>query len=924
MFGRKSILFISPALPLVVYFALPLSSYAALKTEINSPSQTRPLGVLIAPLPSKRTIINPDVYATPLNIQTTSIRSTSSNQNAPPLGILIAPLSNQNSATPANFISSSHQAQPLLTNNPNIQVNIGADVSPDRPLGLLINQPVYNPRSQPISNAVLNKTIQKKVIYRDQISDSQWSQKGKTPTRPLGTLLSAGALYPVQNKLDPTSLNMGIPDLNDPKPEMLYAAPYDKTKGPPVDFSADEMTFDRESGIVSAQGNVEISYNERRLNADRVSYNRETNIVLAEGNVVIIEATQETVFGDKVKITDDLRDGFILNIGVILQDHARIVGSSATHINANRTEIKNAVYSPCSLCKDDPNKPPFWQIKAVKITHNKKTQTINYRDAWIEFFGLPVFYTPYFRHPDPMVKRKSGFLFPTLRNSTDLGTRLITPYFINISPTEDATITPIIATKSSPILSAEYRNRLKNGTLDIEGSLKRNSNDSDHLSTEKGYFGLRGHTLVKGRFDINQAWRWGFDGNGTTDDTYMRRYGFNDTSSLKSQVYAESFKNRSYFSAKMQAFQSLEEGVDSGEIPLILPLIDFNLVGKKDRFGGSTNFDFNLLSLTRDKGTDTRRLSARSMWQRPLIGPLGDLYNISFGLNTDLYHVNGLNMSDSEPNYNGFSQRFTPEAAFEWRMPFAKSDGNTSHVIEPIASLMLSPYGGNSDKIPNEDSIEMEFDDTNLFRLNRFSGLDRVEGGLRLIYGLKWGAFKKNGSKSNIFIGQSWRPKVDDTYAKGSGLEDKFSDIVTRMEVSPRQYLKATYRGRVDIDDFSSKRNEIGLSAGVPAFRIASNYIYMEGQTDSEFTGREELELITTSQIDRYWKSGFNATSDMDAGEMRTAGMYFTYEDECVVFTTKINRSFFTDRDLKPTDSIIFSLVLKTIGEVSTDAYKIQ
>ncbi len=113
----------------------------------------------------------------------------------------------------------------------------------------------------------------------------------------------------------------------------------------------------------------------------------------------------------------------------------------------------------------------------------------------------------------------------------------------------------------------------------------------------------------------------------------------------------------------------------------MFPLVDFNYVGKKDRIGGSTNFDFNLLSLTRDEGTDTRRLSARSVWQRPLVGALGDIYNISFGLNTDLYHVDGLSRGVNKSDYTGFSYRVTPEATFEWRMPFAKSDGEISHLM---------------------------------------------------------------------------------------------------------------------------------------------------------------------------------------------------------------------------------------------------
>ena len=913
MLASKLYLLLSAALISAAPFTLPLSADAASSPTTEDLSKARPLGILISPF-AANTITNiPDVYSTSPIQPTDAQAVTTPNLASPPLGLLITPLPTPSIPQTAP-ISNPKQARPILIKSTTAPlVYLRSNASPDRPLGLLMNTNTFTPIAKPTPNAAQQNAPQARVIPKHPISAHKWNQQGKTNNRPLGTLLIPGSYKPVQNQATPAVKSTHSPAFNSPVPVSQPS-----TDEPPVDFSADEMSFDRESGVVSAQGNVEIRYKERRLKADIISYNRDTNVVSAEGNVVIIEPTSETIYGDKIEITGDLRDGFILNIGVILQDNARIAGSSASRTNASLTEIKNAVYSPCDLCKDEPNKPPVWQIKAVKVTHNKATQTIEYRDAWIEFFGYPVFYTPYFRHPDPSVGRKSGFLFPTLGSSSDLGTTLQTPYFLNLGPNEDATITPIVMTQEAPVLSAEYRKRVQKGGVNVNASLTSNSDETIGLGTEKGRYGVRGHIESKGRFDINQAWRWGFDGNWTSDDTYMRRYGFSGPSSLKSQLFAESFKSRSYFSSEINTFQSLQDGVASGGIPLVLPLVDFNYIGKKDRIGGSTNFDFNLLALTRDDGTDTRRLSARSVWQRPLVGALGDIYNISFGLNTDLYHVNGLSRGGDNSNYTGFSYRVTPEAALEWRMPFAKSDGNISHVIEPIASFMWSPYGGNSDKIPNEDSIELEFDDTNLFRTNRFSGLDRVEGGPRLIYGLKWGAFKENGGKSSVFIGQSWRPKKDDTYATGSGLEDNFSDIVARMEISPGEHLKATYRTRIDANNLSPKRNEIGLSAGIPVFSVSGNYIYMEGQTDSEFSGREELDLTATSRLNHDWRSGLNATRDMDASEMRTAGMYLTYEDECVVFTTRLNRTFFEDRDLEPTDSFTFNLVLKTLGEVHT------
>lgn len=886
------------------------------------PDAHRPLGVLIAPFPIDNANDIQDVHAVAPSTTTSALQpsiSLSQQPAAPPLGLLLAPLSDDHGskiAAPLTTISDVQirPAQVPFTTREAKQEN----ASTDRPLGLLLDQTKFVPDPKYLT-ASSGLASSPQTTAQDIVAPANlWNQQGKSGSRPLGTLLIPGSYVPVPSSEPLRNGPSQIPTALETDDLLTSDKVTQVAKDSTVNFSADEMGFEQESGIVTARGNVEIHYQGRSLKADKVTYNRTTNEVIAEGNVVIIEPTTEAIYGDKVQISGDLLDGFILNIGIILQDRSRIAGASGTRVGGERTDLSHAVYSPCNLCKDDPNRPPVWQIKAVKVSHDKSAQIVEYSDAWIEFFGFPVFYTPYFRHPDPTVKRKSGFLFPTFGNSSDLGAIFQIPYFWNISPHEDATITPTLMTAEAPVLAAEYRNRLHDGIVDVTGSITTSSDSSDDFATEEGRYGVRGHILSEGRFDINKSWRWGFDGNWTTDDTYMRRYGFASPSSLKSQLFAESFKKRSYFSAKTLSFQGLQDSDDAEQIPFILPLVDFNYVGDKDRFGGNTNFDFNFLALTREGGTDTRRISARSVWQRPFVGALGDVYNVSFGLNSDFYHVNSLSRGSKRADFDGFSYRVTPEAAIEWRMPFAKSDGNVSQVIEPIASFMWSPYGGNSVNIPNEDSIELEFDDTNLFRTNRFSGLDRVEGGPRIVYGLKWGAFGEDGKNTKVFVGQSWRPKTDDAYADGSGLEDNFSDVVARLNVSPGPHLDASYRTRFATDNLTPNRQELNINAGVPALRVSGSYVFLDRQSGSEFSGREELDFSATSQIDRFWRSGLNGTRDLQSSEMRTVGLDLTYEDECVVFVSKLTRTFFQDRDLEPTDSITFNLVLKTLGEVKT------
>jgi LPS-assembly protein len=857
---------------------VPLISFPGYSEQIDTPnaSEERPLGVLMSP--------DPVLQRLP--------------QNAPP------------PAEPSGLISPPSQpapSQPAPVAAPSWQMD---GQSTDRPLGTLFApDPVLS--QDPANSITAPSTVPAPGPQAPIVAAPNWSTGGQTSARPLGTLFApdkpldfvpAPASPPT-----PTDASNQPPSGKDQEQEREAA-----------NFSADEMSFDRETGIVTALGDVEIHHLERSMRADKVSYNRNTGVIQASGNVVFTEPTGEKIFGERVEISGDLKDGIIKNIGVILADRSRIAGAGGQRSNGSVTEMHNAVYSPCELCKKDPTRPPVWQIKAVRVIHDKTQQIVEYRDAWIEFFGYPVLYTPYFRHPDPTVRRKSGFLFPSIGNSTDLGTIVQTPYFWNISPHEDATITPILMSNAFPVINVDYRKKLLKGEVEVSTSLTKSDDDDDAQETENGSFGTRGHLDSEGRFDINDTWRWGFDAKRTTDDTYLRRYGFASPGSLNSRLFAESFRQRSYFSASTYAFQGLELEDDQDTIPLILPLVDFNHVGDRDRFGGTTSFDFNFLALTRAEGTDTRRMSVRSRWQRPVAGSIGDIYTFSLGMNADIYHTNSLPQSANQPDYTGFSHRAIPEARLDWRLPFVKSRGSVSQTLEPIAAVTVSPYGGNSVDIPNEDSNELEFDDTNLFSSNRFSGLDRVEGGPRVAYGLKWGVYGSGGGSTSVLVGQSWRPKIDDTFATGSGLEDNFSDVVARINVNPGKHLDVSYRTRFSHDSLAPNRNEISLKTGVPALTVNANYVFLDHQTDSEFTGREELNYSINSKINRFWRAGFSGVRDMAANEFRSAGLQLIYEDECVTLTTNATRTFFEDRDIEPTDSITFRLLLKTLGEVNT------
>lgn len=691
-----------------------------------------------------------------------------------------------------------------------------------------------------------------------------------------------------------------------------------------VRFSADEMDYDRELGITTARGNVQLTNQDRILQADVIVYNKKQNFVNASGNITLLEPTGEVLFAEFMELSGDLKDGVVADFRAILKDGSLIAANGGRRSNGNLLDMQNAVYSPCKLCEDDPSRAPLWQVKAVRITHDKKRQTIEYENAWLEVGGIPVLYTPYLSHPDPSVKKKSGFLTPSFGSTTSTGAFTRTPYYYNISSNSDATITPMITADESVILGGEYRQKLQNGDFDARASIKRNTPANERTYTaESGIAGIRGHVSAKGRFDHNETWRWGFDANRQSDTTYMSRFGFEGdntmpkvTNTLASNVFVEGFKGRNYVNAEAYSFQTTLTGQDEDTIPIIFPLVDVSHVSEPNTYGAGTTLDLNFLALSRQEATDTRRLSVHSGWNLPYVAPKGDVYTLSAKIVGDFYNTSGLEVTGQETTSN-FAHRVLPQVALDWRYPFVSGDENVYRMFEPIASVVLSPYGGNSANIPNEDSQNIEFDDTNLFSENRFSGLDRVEGGPRINYGLKWGVFGKRGGSTSFLLGQSYRYKKDDTFVVGSGLEDNFSDIVGSAQASPGPMLNVFYRTRLSKDNLEPQRNELDLKTGTPALRLSTRYAFFDRQEGSEFTAREEISGSLSSQITETWRSSLGASKDIAEGDTRSMNLNLTYEDECFLFSSTVNRTFFQNQDLQPENSLIFRFLFKTLGEVS-------
>ena len=694
-----------------------------------------------------------------------------------------------------------------------------------------------------------------------------------------------------------------------------------RDKKPYVILRAEEANYDQKKGIVTARGKVEIAHNMMVLRADTVVYDEKADKVSATGNVVLLESTGDVKFFDHAEFTNSMKDGVVDGFRMLMQDNSRLVAARGTRTGGVITTLEKAVFSPCDLCKDDPSRAPLWRVRAARVIHDSEKKDVEYKDAVLELYGMPVFYTPYLSHPDPTVKRRTGLLAPSYGSDSDFGGILKTPYFWEISPSEDMTLTPQLMTNQSPMLAGNYRRRFSDAVLEIDASGTQAERENA-TGSRIGGSDTRGHFFAKGTLNHDSIWRSKLKISHASDDTYLRRYKFPEPeqATLVTSLNTEGFKGRNYAQLSAYSFQGLRATDDPGASPLVLPYAEYHYISDPESNGAYLTANSSLLAITRDEGTDMRRLALDGAWNLPYTAWTGEVYSLSASLRGDLYSVDQVEVSSGNSK-SGVTGRVMPQLMAQWRYPFVSAEGTAAtQMIEPIAAVVVAPGGGNPTKIPNEDSLTVEFDDTNLFDPNRFSGVDRFDGGQRFIYGVNWGLYGNAGGTVEAFAGQSHSLKENADFSQSSGLDDKASDIVGRLRVSPGSWLDLLYRVRYDPDAATAQRHQFKLSTGPKALRFGVNYLFInETTTNSEFTDREQLILSLSAKLTKTWSATGYLNEDLGPnGGPITQRLALTYVDECFTFQVQGTRNFTTDRDLKPSDSLMFMLIFKHLGEFTS------
>ncbi|MBB4039516.1 LPS-assembly protein [Microvirga flocculans] len=671
---------------------------------------------------------------------------------------------------------------------------------------------------------------------------------------------------------------------------------------------AKEIVYDNDRNTIAASGDVQMNYQGRTLQADRVTYDRNTGRVFAEGNARLTDASGTVATGDRFELTDDFKNGFIDSLRVIQTtvDQGRPLTTRFSAPRAERAEGETTVfergtYTACEPCKDNPERPPLWQVKAAKIIHNNSERTIYYEDASLELLGIPVAYLPYFWTPDPTVKRKTGFLAPRYVYSNTLGYGASVPFFWAIAPNYDLTINPTILSRQGVLGEVEWRHRLDTGTYNIRAAgISQLEPDAFRLPPYgPGDRELRGSLETAGQFYINQNWRWGWDIALVSDKWFLTNYKIKSESinayyvkESISTLYLQGQGDRSFFDMRGYYFQTLSSYDWQKQQPIVAPVLDYNKRFTPSTIGGEFALDVNVTSLSREAAQfeplnrlnrtyfnvaqtcitfdqanclvrgisgSASRASVSASWRREFIDPVGQSWTPFAYLRADNFWI--------APDFNGYQNpnlanfidgnddylfRATPAVGVEYRYPFIASLGTSGQqIIEPIAQVIARPNETRVGNLPNEDAQSLIFDDTTLFDWDKFSGYDRAEGGVRANIGLQYTVTGADDFYANVLFGQSYQLAGRNSFRQGdlanvgldSGLDSRASDYVGRFQISPNRNFAFVTRARLDQEDFSLNRFEAGIRADFDPYLPVSaslTYARYEAQPAIGFPLRRE------------------------------------------------------------------------------------
>ena len=707
-----------------------------------------------------------------------------------------------------------------------------------------------------------------------------------------------------------------------------------------IEITSDNITYDKNLEKIISFGNVEIKFEDNyRLKTKEIIYLKSSEEILINdrskiednlGNEIEFgqlnfNATNKLIKGKKVKLLDLEKNFYNFDNAIVDFSKNQIIADNV-NISFNKNIFGNPLNDPrlkgnyffsdgknsivkkgvFTSCKKNDDCPP-WQIKAKEIKHDKEKKIINYKNAWLEIYDQPVLYFPKFFHPDPTVKRQSGFLMPQVIDSSSLGLSFKLPYYKVISENKDFTFSPRIFSENEGLFQNEYRQVNKNSKNITDFSLKKKD------STSKTHF--FSNSIAKLNTEIFDISEIEMNLEATSDDNYLKTHNIksainNNQSLLNSFLIFRGSNRDMNLETKIEAYEDLTKDKSSDKYEFIFPSYEFS-----KRIKSNYNGDYEIISKGNYKNYNTNifekvLINDLKYSSNPQITPLGFVNKFS------LLFKNVTSEGDNSSNYkNKFSSENYGSIFYDMSFPLKKEGKFFDNFLTAKGSLMYSP---NSNK--DLKTLDRKIDINNIFTQNRLSLDDTVEGGQSLTLGGEYVLKGKEYGNEILKAGLAsvLRDNEEINLPTKSTLNNKGSDFIGSLVFEPNKYLKFDYNFSMDSDFESSNYNLLKTNLTVNKFVTSFEFL----QEDDEVGSESYLSNETSYNFNDAYSLKYRTRRNKKTDFTEFYNLIYEYKNDCLTASIQYNKDYYSDNELKPNEEIFFSISIVPLATLNTPSVR--
>jgi len=678
-----------------------------------------------------------------------------------------------------------------------------------------------------------------------------------------------------------------------------------------------EISYDTiKKTLKSNEKSIFSDIDENTIETSMFHYDIKNNLFSSIGKIKIVDISKNKYFLKEIHIDTKKREMIGSDISVVLdQKNFGVSEKSDPRFVANDIFVSNNVTTMSkgvfTVCQKREGKCPPWSLKAKKITHDSAKKNIYYKHATLKIYDIPIFYFPKFVHPDPTVKRQSGFLFPTFSNSTTMGGGFTLPYYWAINSDKDLTFAPKFYTEENVLFLNEYRQAFGKGFLTLDTGFTEGYKKTSATKMD----GSQSHIFANLDLNLHQSESYestlSFKLQRTSNDTYFRKHNINtalvnyEDTVLKNEIKYGFRKDDMYLNIEGSMFEDLR--VKSNErYEYMLPNVMFGRTFFTEKFGivdFQSNAFHNSYKINRHKTSLTNDV----IWKPPSKTTKKGFVNSFEGM---LRNTNYEARKTGSFKDKGTVNELHGVLAYKSSLPMRKDGVNYNNFFSPNFMVRFAP--GHMRDISGD---EVTLNHANLYSLNKTS---EIEDGLGAVLGFDYKIKEKSDDRErlSLSLGQIFNYEVNRDIPSKSSLDQKMSDLVGKIDYNFSKIGSISYNFLVDNNLNQLNYSEVSTEMNFGPVKFNLDYLEENKHIGDEHYASSGVTL----NFDNQNKLSFSTKRNFKTESTELYDLSYQYEIDCLTAGAIYRREFYHDSELEPNDTLMFTISFVPFGTINTPA----